>query len=48
MPELPLVIDFDAELEKTSQSAKLLEKLGVTEDIKASKGTRNIRAGKGK
>lgn len=48
VPELPLVIDFDAELEKTGQSAKLLEKLGVTEDIKASKGTRNIRAGKGK
>lgn len=48
VPELPLVIDVDAALEKTKKAVELLSKLGISEDINASKSSRNMRAGKGK
>mmetsp|Transcript_2727 Transcript_2727/g.2347 ORF Transcript_2727/g.2347 Transcript_2727/m.2347 type:complete len:201 (-) Transcript_2727:290-892(-) len=46
--ELPMVIDIDATLEKTKKAMELLSNLGITEDIQASKSSKNIRAGKGK
>jgi len=48
VPELPLVIKVDATLEKTKKANELLKSLGITEDIEASKASKNIRAGKGK
>lgn len=48
VPELPLVIKVDATLEKTKKATELLKSLGITEDIEASKASKNIRAGKGK
>lgn len=43
-----MVIKVDATLEKTKKATELLKSLGVTEDIEASKASKNIRAGKGK
>jgi len=43
-----LVIKIDATLEKTKKATELLKSLGITEDIEASKASKNIRAGKGK
>jgi len=43
-----LVIKVDATLEKTKKATELLKSLGITEDIEASKASKNIRAGKGK
>jgi large subunit ribosomal protein L4e len=48
VPELPLVVDLDYNLEKTKKANELLSKLGITDDVLASKATRSIRAGKGK
>lgn len=46
--ELPLVVDTDVEVQKTKKALELLTKLGLSDDLNASKASRNIRAGKGK
>lgn len=46
--ELPLVLDLDVNVEKTTKALELLKKLGLNEDILASKASRKIRAGVGK
>jgi len=46
--ELPLVIDVDCTVDKTKKAHELLRKLGLNDDIIASKKSKRIRAGKGK
>lgn len=46
--ELPLVVDVDVAIEKTKKAMELLTKLGIKDDIDASKKSKNIRAGVGK
>ena len=46
--ELPLVVDVDVSIEKTKKAMELLTKLGIKDDIDASKASKNIRAGVGK
>jgi len=43
-----MVVKVDATIEKTKKATELLKALGITEDIEASKKSKNIRAGKGK
>jgi large subunit ribosomal protein L4e len=46
--ELPFVVDFDVSVEKTKKAYELFTKLGLHEDIEASKVSKRVRAGKGK
>lgn len=46
--ELPVVIDLDVSVEKTVKALKLLENLGLKDDIDVSKKSKKIRAGIGK
>lgn len=48
LAELPFVIDLDVKVEKSKKALELLTKLGVNDDITASKVSRKIRAGVGK
>jgi large subunit ribosomal protein L4e len=48
LAELPFVVDLDVKLEKTKKAMELVEKLGLADDILASKKSKSIRAGKGK
>lgn len=46
--ELPIVVELDVAVDKTKKALELLKKLGLDEDIAASKASRKVRAGKGK
>eukprot|EP00640_Fibrocapsa_japonica_P001487 CAMPEP_0113933548 /NCGR_PEP_ID=MMETSP1339-20121228/600_1 /TAXON_ID=94617 /ORGANISM="Fibrocapsa japonica" /LENGTH=394 /DNA_ID=CAMNT_0000934855 /DNA_START=81 /DNA_END=1265 /DNA_ORIENTATION=+ /assembly_acc=CAM_ASM_000762 len=49
VPELPLVVDTDAQaLKKTAKARKLLETLGAKADLDKIKASKKLRAGKGK
>jgi large subunit ribosomal protein L4e len=49
IPEVPLVVADSAiaNITKTSEAVKLLEKIGAAEDVARVKASRNIRAGRG-
>ncbi|TFG03617.1 MAG: 50S ribosomal protein L4 [Promethearchaeota archaeon] len=49
IPELPLVVDDKIQtVKKTSAAFKIFSDLGLTEDLKKSKESKKVRAGKGK
>jgi len=48
LAELPFVVDVDVNVEKTKKGVELFTKLGVSDDINASKSSKKIRAGIGK
>lgn len=49
VPELPLVVSNDVEaLQKTAQALKVLNRLGLEQDVNRCKDSKKIRAGKGK
>jgi large subunit ribosomal protein L4e len=48
LAELPLVVDFDVNVDQTKKANELFAKLGLNEDLTASKKSKKIRAGVGK
>jgi len=48
LAELPFVVDVDVTVEKTKKAQELCAKLGVADDLNASKASKKIRAGIGK
>ncbi len=49
VPQIPLVVDDElCKVKKTSETRKILKKLGVYDDVVRAKSGRKIRAGKGK
>jgi len=48
LKELPVVLDLDVKVEKTQKAKELLHKLGLLDDVNASKDSRRVRSGIGK
>lgn len=48
LAELPFVVDVDVTVDKSKKALELFNKLGVSDDINASKASKKIRAGVGK
>jgi len=48
LKELPLVVDLDVKVDKTKKAQELFKKLGLLDDVDASKDSKRIRSGIGK
>jgi len=48
LKELPVVVDLDVKVDKTKKAQDLFKKLGLSDDVEASKDSKRIRSGIGK